>query len=390
MLIYFSSASAHSVRVNIYNNSTISIRPEFTSGNYKGFFCNTFKYTFTEGNTPIDVGEAQYYTTGESAGFCGVSGFLDLCGFDDEGTKYKIHITYDNPFIGDNEFHTAVDFPFRIKFLGGGEGSDMEISFDITGGPEPSPPPPPIELPNTGNKTVTGQFSWDANETGEPQSGDLKKRFLNYLTTAFKVEVVAPAQLGRNKDGSGNDHYQGYAGYYTNYTKLENLKIVFIDSRDEKKNNNINGIKILSPVRIIKFYISNLPANIPLHISVNTRNANWNTGRNTPPAQPGKTEARWMVFVHPAENTIAYLNYEVYGAWFYGDGGYSSNHVTSLLINNLKKKLNPFYGGIPADIKGGGIHKKEMKSNLERIKTNLRLKPGQEERMKKNVSQSKN
>lgn len=288
--------------------------------------------------------------------YCGLEGLVEWS-YSQDSKIYTIHVDFNIPFVGGNEFFYSATYPFAMKHVGGGDGGNVELTFEISGGP-PEPrltkplPPPPITLPTSGNKIIKGQFYWNANETGLPKRSDDKKQLLYSLTGAFKIDVMAPTQLRRNSDGGGKDNYKGNSGYFADYKKLANAKISFTDSRDDHPDRTDIAHQPLSPIKIIRFSISGLPEDIPVNIIVNTKNPDWQTGAQTPAKPTGKPDARWLVFIHEKEKTVNLIKYQVFGAWFSGDGGYSSDLATTGIIAQLKRNITTsFFGGMPGDIK---------------------------------------
>ncbi len=350
LLINLSSVYARSITFRIINNSNTTFLRSKVEDNPEKGYCNL---TMPDQNLlqwdHLEPGRECVFKIVNERAFCGLEGFVEWS-TSINNKMYLINMTFDIPFVGGNEFVYSCSYPFVMKhFSGDGEGGEVELVFELSGSiPQqadpapPPPPPPPINLPVTGNKTFKGHIYWDSDEVGLPPSGNMQQKFLNYLTTAFKVEMLAPTQFARNSDGSGSETYSGMNGYYTNFEKLKNAKIVFKDGREEE-NQQMEKYNIMkNNKQKINFYISNLPENIPINISINTKNANWDAGKKTP-KPPANKESKWMVFIHEKKKDEQSISYEVNGAWFFGDGGYSSDNITPItlgLLQQMKQKTN--------------------------------------------------
>lgn len=350
LLMYLSSVSARSITFRIINNSNTTFYRSKVVDNPEKGYCNL---TMPAQNIMqwdhLEPGRESVFKIVNERAFCGLEGFVEWS-TSINNKLYLINMTFDIPFVGGNEFVYSYPYPFMMKhYSGDGEGGEVELVFELSGSiPQqadpapPPPPPPPINLPLTGNKTFKGHIYWDSDEIGLPPSGNMQQKFLNYLTTAFKLEILAPTQFARNSDGSGSENYNGMNGYFTNVEKLKNAKIVFKDSRDEE-NQRMEKYNIMkNNKRKINFYISNLPENIPLNISINTKNANWDVGAQTP-KPPTNKESKWMVFIQEKNKNDQSIAYEINGAWFFGNGGYSSDNITPItlgLLQQMKKKAN--------------------------------------------------
>ncbi len=353
--------SATIMKIRIINNSPYVFNRKSVATNPDPGYCNDISNSNSKSHGLIDVWdqiepgqEAVFQLTNQRL-LCGLEGYVDWSAYDNKGKIYLVRIDYDIPFIGGNDFKYSCSYPFVMKHLGGGEGNNVNIVFEITGGPPYEaapvlPPPPPVSLPSSGNKVITGEFSWNPRETGLPASANEQMQQRNLLTGAFKISVTAPTQLNRNVDGSGPDSYKGNTGYFGNYTILTNAKISIWDAREEQSNQQMNPDP-LKANRVIRFRITGLPEDVPVAVSVNTKNPQWATGEETPPKPGSMPDGRWMVFIHEKERTPGSIKYQVYGAWFANNGGYSSDQKTNFLLSGLFNKSTPI-------IKGGAVYAK--------------------------------
>ena len=371
-MLVFLNLSATTMKIRIINNTPYKFGRKSVATNPDPGYCNDISNSNSKSHGLIDVwdhlqpGQESVFQLTNSRVLCGLEGYVDWSAYDNKGKLYLVRIDYDIPFIGGNDFVYSCSYPFVMKHLGGGNGNIVDIVFEITGGPPfeatpELPPPPPVILPSSGNKTITGEFIWNPRETGLPVSANEQMQQRNLLTGAFKISVTAPAQLNRNVDGSGPDSYKGTNGYFGNYTILSNAKISIWDARDEQSNQPMN-LDPLKSNRIIRFRITGLPDDIPVTVSVNTKNPQWATGEETPPRPGSMPDGRWMVFIHEKERTPGSIRYQVYGAWFASNGGYSSDQKTSFVLSGLFNKSTPI-------IKGGAVYAKTTLKQQSRATT---------------------
>lgn len=363
---------SRSFTLRIINNSVHTFYRAAIKVNTDAGLCNglsnnndkTKGYGELDNWSHLEPGQINEFKIHDDRFHCGLEGLVEWILRLDNKT-YIIHVDFNIPFVGGNDFFYSASYPFVMRHMGGGDGGDVELTFEIYGGPPtpqaaPEPlPPPPIYLPTRGNNAIQGQILWNAEETGLPKRSDEKKLLLDYLASAFKIEVMAPTQFRTNIDGSGKDNYNGSTGYFAEYKKLEHAKITVSDGTNSSPNRPDIARKPLSPVRIIRFTISGLPEQVPVNITLNTKNSDWETGVHTPAKPSAKPDAKWLVFIHEKEKSSSRVEYQVYGAWFSGDGGYSSDLTTTGIISALKKSVTAsIFGGMPGNFRRS-IHDKQ-------------------------------
>lgn len=344
-----SFSKANSVTIKLFNNSNSTIIASASDIHNGSFLVKD--HGLSVDKTECPSGEVVIFKTGAADIFCGTDGYIEFQ-VKFENKIYQIHISFDNPFIGSNEFYGSASSPFIIKYLSGGNGSDAVVSYELTGGPTATPPPPPVQLPVTGNRTVSGYLTWDITETGLPKNEN--------LTTAFSITVKAPTALSRTKDGTGNDSYQEYNGYFNEFSVLKNARIQFTDPLTEPTRNEKYKTNILSKKRTVRYSISNLPEGIPLDIKIIPTSNNWNPGSNTVTAPANNAKARWTIFVLEKSRTANGILYDVFGGWLNPDGSYGGN-----VSAGLKKE---FSDALRKNIKSDFLFKQDV------LKTNLKIK----------------
>lgn len=353
-------ASATEMTIKIINNTPYTFGRKAVATNPDPGYCNDISNNNTPQHGAIDIwdhinpGKEAIFKLTNTRPLCGLEGFVEWAAYENNKI-YVVRIDYDIPLIGGNEFLYGCSYPFIMKHLGGGEGSIVDLVFEITGGPpytpaQETPPPPPVALPSSGNKTLSGEFSWNPRETGLPMSGNDRMQQRNMLLNAFKIAVTAPSVLNRTADGSGTDEFNGSKGFFSNYALLKNVQIKFWDARDDQTNPQINPDPVRAN-RVIRFSITGLPDGIPIIVSANIKNPQWSVGEETPAKQSSLVDGRWMTFVHEKQKTATTIKYEVYGAWFGNGGGYSSDQNTAFLLKSLLNKSTP-------NIKGGPLFAK--------------------------------
>ncbi len=140
-LLLFSTAMlthANSVTVKLFNNSN-SIIKALASEIHNGSFL-VKDHGLNVDKIQCPVGDVVIFRTGTANVFCGTDGFIEFeVRF--ENKIYQVHISFDNPFIGGNEFFGSASTPFKIKYLSGGDGGEAVASFELTGGPTATPTP---------------------------------------------------------------------------------------------------------------------------------------------------------------------------------------------------------------------------------------------------------
>lgn len=302
---------ANSVRIKIINNSNTA----FTLTNNaakKGKFCVGDIPTYT---TTINPGVWGEYYSAESCGATGVDGFVEYTATKD-GKTYQLYIGFDNPFIGDNEYDPKVSYPFFIKHISGGDGSDVFITYEITGGPAPVPPPAPLVLPAKGNRIISGSFIWDADITGMPSTEEWR--------SAFSVIAKAPKYLKLNNDNTGNDTYGNQRG---SFEELQTVGTV-VFSQENNEVNNINPLQttIAGSKRIIYYRILYLPEGVPVSIHAEPGVA-WIPGINST-SKPDKPYSEYIAYCIEKNKTKAGVNYFVEAAWFYSNNAGTGNCTT--------------------------------------------------------------
>ena len=187
---------ANSVTVKLFNNSN-SIIKALASEIHNGSFL-VKDHGLNVDKIQCPVGDVVIFRTGTADVFCGTDGFIEFeVRF--ENKIYQVHISFDNPFIGDNEFFGSASTPFKIKYLSGGDGGDAVASFELTGGPTATPTPPPVQLPATGSRIISGYFSWDINESGLPKLEDLSKAMEGTICET-RCSIKTTSHRNRNGD----------------------------------------------------------------------------------------------------------------------------------------------------------------------------------------------
>ncbi|HQW46179.1 MAG TPA: hypothetical protein PLZ98_03840 [Chitinophagaceae bacterium] len=324
-------AKANSVTIKLFNNSNATIHCSDLKIHNGDFLIKDHGNPFY--GKVYAPGSKLELNTGSADAFCGTDGYVEFQTSINNKT-YQFLISFDNPFIGSNEFYASASSPFVIKHLNGGGGSDMVLSYELTGGPSISPappPPPPINIPQTGNKSITGTFTWSINDTGLPSDED--------LTKAFDISVKAPTQFVIDASGKSNNSYQNKNGYFNEIKELKNISITYTDDRNRISANRNVAPNPLSPQRVIRYTISNLPDNIPLSIHPVPVNIKWNKGKNIPDNH--QQNAKWIVFILEKNKTDQAINYNVAGGWFDEVGNAASDATGGLkkeMIKGLKSR----------------------------------------------------
>ncbi|MBK8146031.1 MAG: hypothetical protein IPK62_14110 [Bacteroidetes bacterium] len=345
ILLSVQLAKANSVTIKLFNNSNATIHCtdlKIHNGSLRvKDYGNPFYGKVYGPGTNLEL------KTGSADAFCGTDGFVEFR-TSIQNITYQFMITFDNPFIGTNEYSASATNPFIIRHLNGGSGSDMVLSYELIGGPPltPAPPPiPPIHLPTSGNKTIKGTFTWNINDTGLPSEED--------LTKAFDISVKAPTEFIVNASGKSEQTYQSYNGYYNNIQEIKNVSITFTDERYRQTNSRDMAPNPLNPQRTIRYQINNLPENIPLVITANPTNSKWKKGKNIP--ENSNQEAKWIAFLLEKNKTENVINYTVAAAWFDGEGNSASDATGGLkseYIKNLKNfRPQSDFGGNQEDFR---------------------------------------
>ncbi len=344
--ILASPCMANSVRIKLFNNSNCTIRGtdlQIHNGDFpiRDHGNPLYNKSFPPGSY------AELYT-GTASAFCGTDGYVE---FQTEvaGKTYQIAIHFNNPYIGSNAFNGVASSPFVIKHLGGGDGADAMVSYELTGGPKidagAPPPPPVIELPTTGNRVVSGTISWSIDTTGQPEEADLSQAFL--------FTVTAPARLLRNANGGAS--YQDTKGTFDNIFELKDLNVTFTDSRTEARRDGIGNI--MAANRSVKYIIHNLPDGLPINIVLRPASLVWKPGIRFTEKPPGTPlDAKWVVFLQETLHTEVRINYVVYGSWFDTDGKYaggpSPGKMPGFLADLKNRPIRSTFGASPNDLPG--------------------------------------
>jgi hypothetical protein len=314
LLLLIKGATANSVTIKLFNNSNATIACSNLKIHNGSFGVKDHGNPF-HGKT-YGPGTHLEYSSGSASAFCGTDGYVEFQTNINNKT-YQFLISFDNPFIGTNSYSASASYPFQITHLNGGPGSDMVLSFELSGGPQitAATPPPPIAIDAGGRKTITGKFSWNINETGLPADQD--------LTKAFTITIKAPAIFNIDATGRAAQWYQGKQGWFGNITELQNVKITYTDSRTINANRNNQAPNPLSPQRTIHFMVSNLPEDVPLSITAVPTDSKWNKGKDIPEIQ--NPNIKWMAFILEKSKTDNTIIYDVAAAWFDGAGNYGGN-----------------------------------------------------------------
>lgn len=344
LLLLLKSTMANSVLVKLFNNSNATIHCTNLRIQNGSFGIRDHGNPFY--GKEYGPGSHLELNTGSASAFCGTDGYVEFQTQVNNKT-YQILISFDNPFIGSNEFFASASPPFQIRHLNGGSGSDMVISFELSGGPTPTPTPvapSPIVISNAGSKTITGKISWNINDTGWPPSDD--------LTKAFEISIKAPTLFVVDGSGKASATYQNQRGWFEQVKELNNISIKFTDRQKERPAQLQSAPNPLSPLRTVSFQITNLPDGIPLVISAKPTNNQWIKGKNIP--ESNKPYTKWIAFLNEKNNNGSNVQYEVVAAWFDAGGNYAGNATGNIPDEWLKqlKNLRPKsdFGGHQTDL----------------------------------------
>jgi hypothetical protein len=306
---------ANSVRIKIINNSNTT----FVLGGYK---VNHGKACVSDSPVPgpanIEPGTYVVFYTSEACGATGNDGYVEYIAQRD-GKSYQVYIGFDVPFIGDNEYDPRASHPFFIKHISGGDGSDVFITFEVTGGPVSVPPPLPLVLPAKGNRIISGSFIWDADVAGMPSSEEWR--------SAFSVIAKAPKYLKLNNDNTGPDTYGNQKG---SFEELQMVGTVVFSLENNETNTTINSRQLQTTIanskRIIYYRILYLPEGVPVSIHAEPGVA-WVPGVNSP-LKPDKPYSEYIAYCIEKNKTKAGVNYFVEAAWFYSNNAGNGSSTT--------------------------------------------------------------
>lgn len=318
LLVIMNYVFANSVKIKIINNSnTAFIKTNHVAN--MGKYCVKDYPNYTNTIAPGSFGE--FYST-ESCGATGVDGFVEYSATK-EGKTYQLYIGFNNPFVGSNEYDPKISYPFIIKHISGGGGSDVFITYEINGGPSPVPPPVPVLINATGNRIISGSFIWNENIEGMPELNGL-----DLANNTFGIIAKAPSILVRNTEGTGSNIYNGQRGNFSNLRTVGSISFRIIENSFANKKN-------------IQYTISNLPENVPITIGSEAI-TDWQPGEASPPKPENQTTSQYIIILDEANKSINSVNYKITGGWLVNVGNGKSGGATSdmqALLNKAKGKI---------------------------------------------------
>lgn len=334
------TAFSNSVSIKIINNSIWTLeRTNFRVDH--GKLCVTDD---PSSDHVIPAAAMGKFYSGPSCGATGNDGFVEYT-IRAEGKIYQVYIGFDVPFIGDNSYDPKASHPFVIKHLSGGEGSEVFISYEISGGPSPKPPPPPLILPSKGNRTISGYFVWDTNKTGLP--------FNNEMVTAFSVRAKAPRLFRMNNDGTGSHQYGTAVGTYED---MQDVGMVFFTLQKpgsiSTESSRWQESSIANGQQLVYYKITNLPEGIPIDVKAEPA-VSWEPGPAADP-KPNKPSAEYIAYCSVKGKGVDNINYQVEAIWTFTNGtgaGMSDNPDARRQIL-AKKGIHP-----GMDVFGAGIRR---------------------------------
>lgn len=301
-------AKANEVNVIIVNNSNYSIYGS-TSDVHNGSFLVHDGPSLSRAE--VKRGSTARFSTGQASPFCGTDGYVIYKAVAN-GNEYFFYVKFDVPYIGDNEFYYTSDAPFIMKHIVGGPGSNVTITFELTGGPTAvTPPAPPITLPTNGNAWAADTISWNSNITGMPEGN---------ITDAFEFTVVAPSKFyPKYAAPSGPSFTSGTvspeSGRFSDFKPLPNVKVQVIENPRKEYDRMQQNIYSMS----VNYTIANLPAGIPLEIRATPKFSFWKTGGATP-VSPNEKLSKWTVYAEKTRIEQAASNFKINGCWVDAQG----------------------------------------------------------------------
>ncbi len=362
-------AKANEVNVIIVNYSNYSIYGS-TSDVRNGSFLVHDGPSLSRAE--VKKGSTARFSTGQALPFCGTDGYVFYKAVAN-GKEYFINIQFDVPYIGENEFYHTADAPFRIKHVVGGPGSNVTITYELTGGPtEIIPNAPPINLPTKGTAWYTGNINWNSNNIGLPEEDVLE---------AFDFEVTAPTKFYPNYPANNNPNFTGgsispSSGTFTDYKPLPNIKAIVKKnetSSNERFEKNVYSISL-------NYSVNNLPNNIPLEIRVTPKNSFWQKGNATPSKPQTNVVIKWTVFAEQIKNIQGNGNFKINGVWANAQGlavglGDETNGLGRKLLSKqviLIKQDVTIFGNDVLKIPGVALNQKVRQQSSQ---INTQIKP---------------
>lgn len=356
-LLFSYMVQANSVRIKIINNSNGIMK----FGNYKvdhGQAC--VSDAPSPGTAIINPGEQGGFYSQQACGLTGNTGYIEYI-INKDGKVYQVYIGFDVPFIGSNEYEPRASYPFTIKHLSGGEGSDVYITYEISGGPQPVPPPPPILISTTGNRIITGSFSWDESAVGMPVLDGM-----DMATATFDIHAKAPFYLIRNSVGTGSSFYQGQAGDFSGSQRVGSVSYSVSEN-------------VLVGRKVIHYKISNLPDNVPISVFTEPM-TEWQPGDNSPTKPETQNNARYMIVINEANKTSNSISYQIIGGWIvdFGTGKKEGTSSDMQALMDLAKNKVLTTG---EDITMGDVFMKKGNTPLKnsQLKSNAIIKNNKEQ-----------
>lgn len=313
--------TANSVTVLIVNKSKHSIYGYSSQVMNGSFFVNDNGKVSPD---EIKPGATARFQTSQALALCGTEGFVTYA-VNFEGKKYFLTVRFDVPYWGDNDFFYSADPPFTIRHIVGGPGSNVTITFEITGELTPGKvTPPPVEIPLTGNGWISGKIDWKS-EAGTPKED---------LENAFEVEVLAPTKFWPK---SANNIADRSDGTYTDYKVVSKATVVF----EKKKARDDMHVSVYNETTTLKYTISNLPTGVPFQVKMKPVSGFWQTTGKTPPQPAQYPNSKWFVYTTEIKNGGGIINYSMQGAWMNYDGSFigSDGNVQGTKLSDLKKVL---------------------------------------------------
>ena len=318
---------ANSVNIRIINNSNCSIYG-YTSKINNGSFL--IKDNGQVSKAEVKKGSTAEFSTGYADAFCGTDGYV-YYKTTVNGRDYFVYVRFDVPYIGDNDFYYTSDAPFRMKHVVGGPGSNVTITFELTGGAiAVEPPAPPFDLPTSGASWLTGSVTWNEQSVGMPNGNP---------ANAFDFEVIAPSRFHPNYPASkGPSFTEGTvspeSGTLTDYKALPAIKV---EIKEADKTAVKSNMAVSIYARKYIFTISNLPYGIPLEIRIKPKAAFWNPGTATPLQPSGASKSKWCVYPKKTREDSQGANFSILGMWMNNDGTAAVGNATALEKKLLSK-----------------------------------------------------
>ncbi|MBK8520692.1 MAG: hypothetical protein IPL54_07355 [Chitinophagaceae bacterium] len=313
--------SANSVTVLIVNKSKHSIYGYSSQVKNGSFFVNDNGKVSPD---EVKPGATAKFQTSQALALCGTEGYVTYA-VNFEGKKYFLHVRFDVPYWGDNEFFYNADPPFKIRHIVGGPGSNVTITYEVYGEVPPGKiTPAPVDLPLTGIGWITGKIDWKF-EIGTPKEDP---------ENAFEMEVLAPTKFWPK---SANNIADKSDGTYTDYKVVSKATVTF----EKKKARDDMHVSLYPKSTTLNYTISNLPTGVPFQVKMKPVSGFWQTSGKTPPQPAQYPNSKWFVYTTEIKNDDGVINYSMQGAWMNYDGSFigSDGHAQNTKLGDLKKVL---------------------------------------------------